>query len=86
MPGSEAEGKLPTSLFSGQWDWNRVDETGVVLKAFQCLPSTGGSEGHDQVCAHSRLPSQDFSSAPGLLTRQWGQLWCRSWRTVHSSG
>lgn len=42
-----------------------MDETGVVLKAFQCLPSTGGSEGHDQVRPHSRLPSQDFSSAQG---------------------
>ena len=45
LPGSEEEGKLPTSLLSGQWDWNRVDETGIVTQPFQCVSRHWGSEG-----------------------------------------
>lgn len=57
--------KLPTSLFSGQWDWNRVDETGIVTKPLG-VSSTGGPEGHDQVRPHSPAsPERTSASAPG---------------------
>lgn len=69
LPGSEEEGKLPTSLLSGQWDWNRVDETGIVTQPFQCLSRHWGSEGPVSPEGTSAPPRAAYPAVGAVLVQ-----------------